>query len=280
MHRLPISFPSKVAPSSPVVDLARSLQAHPYAVALATMGYRITTDALTGDFGSEVTWWVEDRQSDAQALCVRYDASGAVPLLADPPAGWEFFCACMAGLSAYAALASWAVLQADPPSWEKRMSFLWPTTGAQIIRAEKPTSGIDSLPVAAALAACGFLPAPQLFSGPSGFPAWGFPENSVTFPGLQLTPLMAAIQRPAEGIVEPIRLPGYPPEEHPFLYALQACLNMPGFLEARRAAEAAPRLAFRSKFSERSAIVSADTLREGRKDTAQFRDRLLRHLSS
>jgi len=75
------------------------------------------------------------------------------------------------------------------------------------------------------------------------------------------------------------KLPGHAAEEHPFFYALQAVLNLQGFGEAQRLARKHPRVALKSKHSPASAIVSAEALREGRRDTAAFRDQLYAHLS-
>ena len=268
MQRLPISFPAKSAPSTPVVDLARALGVHPFAVALATIGISVEADALVGDFGEELTWWVTSRLSDAQALCVRWEHGGAV---GEAPAQWEQFAACMRALDCFAQLERWAGNPHDVPA----------EVGSNVQAREQPLRGVCHHHVAAALMAAGFLPMPSLYPAPGNLgPAWAFPQNSMIYPALRLDAVVEAIQRPAESIIEPITLPGYPPEEHPFLYGLQAVLNLPGFVALQESARKAPRVGLRSKYSQRSAIVSADSIREGRKETAAFRDRLHRHLSA
>jgi hypothetical protein len=185
----------------------------------------------------------------------------------------------MAALCAYAALQHWTATGGSGPVWRQRGQFLepgdsgpWPSVA--------PAAGVQDLTIAAALVAVGFYPVPQLIAGPGDRPAVGLPAESHTFPVLTLQACVEAIQRPASGIVAPITLPGFPPEEHPFLYALQALMNLPGFADLEKAAGKFPRVALRSRFSQRSAIVSAEAVREGRKDTAAFRDRLRRHLSA
>lgn len=268
MQRLPISFPAKSAPSTPVVDLARALGVHPFAVALATIGISVEADALVGDFGEELTWWVTNRLSDAQALCVRWEHGGAA---GEAPAQWEQFSACMRALDCMAQLSRWAASPHDVPADIRR----------NVEPREVPLQGVANLPVAAALYAAGFVPVPEVFPATSDRgPVWAFPQNSTTYPALRLDSVIAAIQRPTESIIEPITLPGYPPEEHPFLYGLQCVLNLPGFAALQESARRAPRVGLRSKYSQRSAIVSADSIREGRKDTAAFRDRLHRHLTA
>lgn len=263
MQRLPISFPAKSAPSTPVVDLARDLGVHPFAVALATIGISVEADALVGDFGEELTWWVTSRLSDAQALCVRWEHGGAV---GEAPAQWEQFSACMRALDCFAQLQRWAANPHDVPADIRR----------NVEPREVPLKGLSNLPVAAALYASGFVPIPEVFPGP----VWGIPQNSTIYPALRLDAVVEAIQRATESIIEPITFPGYPPEEHPFLYGLQCVLNLPGFVALQESARKAPRVGLRSKYSQRSAIVSADSIREGRKETAAFRDRLHRHLSA
>jgi hypothetical protein len=276
MQRLPLSTPGRNAPDTPLVRLSRQLGTHPYAVALATCGFRVTADALVGDFGEELTWWVEDRPSEAQDLCAAWEAGRP----ADPEkAPAVRFAACMAALCAYAALQHWTATGGSGPVWRQRGQFLEPGPGFPW-PSSPGVAAVEDLPLAAAFVAVGFFPIPQLIQTPSGRPAIPLPAESCTFPALTLQACAEAIQRPASGIVAPITLPGFPPEEHPFLYALQALMNLPGFADLQKAAGKAPRVALRSRFSQRSAIVSAEAVREGRKDTAAFRDRLRRHLSA
>ncbi len=277
MQRLPLSTPGRNAPDTPLVRLSRQLGTHPYAVALATCGFRVTADALVGDFGEELTWWVEDRPSEGQDLCAAWEAGRP----ADPEkAPAVRFAACMAALCAYAALQHWTATGGSGPSWPQRGQFLEPGDSGPWAVPFAPAAAVQDLAIAAALIAVGFYPVPQLIAGPGDRPAVALPAESHTFPALTLQACVEAIQRPASGIVPPITLPGFPPEEHPFLYALQAVLNLPGFADLEKAAGKSPRVALRSRFSQRSAIVSAEAVREGRKDTAAFRDRLRRHLSA
>lgn len=272
MQRLPLSIPSRNAPDTPLVRLSRSIGTHPYAVALATCGWQVSADALVGDFGEEMTWWVEDRLTEAQTICRGWEQG------VEYSSDFTRFAACMAALTARAAVQRWVDAGTAPQHWQRRGRFLEPAAAATFI-AEAAFS-LRNLDAAAALIACGFTPLPTLINGIDGTPLVGLSAYSTTFRGLRLTDCINALQRPADGIVAPITLPDYPPEEHPFLYALQALLNLPGFAAVQKAAANAPRVALRSRYSQRSAIVPADAIREGRKDTAAFRDRLRTHLSA
>lgn len=274
MQRLPLSIPGKNAPDTPLVRLSRQLGTHPYAVALATCGWRVAADALVGDFGDELTWWVEDRPSEAQKLCAEWEADRPYDSLAA-----THFAACMAGLRAFAALRHWIEVGGIGPFWRQSGQFLVPASSGHRPPVQA-VAGVRDLPIAAALVAVGFLPIPQIVSNPGEAPAIGLPAESTTFPWLTLNACVAALQRPENGVAAPITIPGFPPEEHPFLYALQAILNLPGFVAVQQTASKTPRVALRSRYSDRSAIVSADAIREGRRDTAAFRDRLRRHLSA
>lgn len=274
MQRLPLSIPSRNAPDTPLVRLSRAIGTHPYAVALATCGWRVTADALVGDFGEELTWWVEDRLTEAQTICRGWEQGLEVS------SDCTRFAACMAALTARAAVQQWVDAGNASLPWQFRGRFLEPAAGALVVNFPPAVIAITQLDAAAALIACGFAPQPELISTASGQPAIGLPEYSLTFRGLRISECIKAMHRPADGIVAPISLPDYPPEEHPFLYALQALLNLPGFAAVQKAAANAPRVALRSRYSQRSAIVPADAIREGRKDTAAFRDRLRTHLSA
>lgn len=274
MQRLPLSIPSRNAPDTPLVRLSRAIGTHPYAVALATCGWKVSADALVGDFGEEMTWWVEDRLTEAQTVCRGWEQG------LDVSSDSTRFAACMAALTARAAVQRWVDAGTAAQHWEARGRFLEPADSACILPPPPAAFSLRNLDAAAALIACGFTPLPTLMNGIDGTPLVGLPEYSTTFRGLRLTDCIDALQRPADGIVAPITLPDYPPEEHPFLYALQAVLNLPGFAAVQKAAANAPRVALRSRYSQRSAIVPADAIREGRKDTAAFRDRLRTHLSA
>ena len=177
----------------------------------------------------------------------------------------------MLALDCMAQLQRWAASPHDVPADIRR----------NVEPREVPLQGVANLPVAAAIYAAGFIPVPEVFPATSDRgPVWAFPQNSTIYPALRLDAVVAAVRRPTELIIEPITLPGYPPEEHPFLYGLQCVLNLPCFAILQESARKAPRVGLRSKYSHRSAIVSADSIREGRKETAAFRDRLHRHLSA
>lgn len=278
MQRLPLSIPSRNAPDTPLVRLSRSIGTHPYAVALATCGWQVSADALVGDFGEEMTWWVEDRLTEAQTICRGWEQG------VEYSSDFTRFAACMAALTARAAVQRWVNAGTAAQHWEARGRFLHPADFASTLSSLSvpplAAFSLRNLDAAAALIACGFTPLPTLINGIDGTPLVGLPEYSTTFRGLRFTECIDALQRPADSIVAPITLPDYPPEEHPFLYALQALLNLPGFAAVQKAAANAPRVALRSRYSPRSAIVPADAIREGRKDTAAFRDRLRTHLSA
>lgn len=274
MQRLPLSIPSRNAPDTPLVRLSRAIGTHPYAVALATCGWKVSADALVGDFGEEMTWWVDDRFTEAQAICRGWEQGLEVS------SDCTRFAACMAALTARAAVQRWVDAGTVAQHWEARGRFLHPADSASFVQPPPAVVAVKQLDAASALIACGFAPQPELISTASGQPAIGLPEYSLTFRGLRIHDCIAALQRPAEGIAPPVMLPDYPPEEHPMLYALQALLNLPGFAAVQKAAANAPRVALRSRYSQRSAIVPADAIREGRKDTAAFRDRLRAHLSA
>jgi hypothetical protein len=274
MQRLPLSIPSRNAPDTPLVRLSRAIGTHPYAVALATCGWKVSADALVGDFGDEMTWWVEDRLTEAQSICRGWEQG------VEYSSDYTRFAACMAALTARAAVQQWVQTGTAPLYWQQRGRFLEPATSASFIEPPPARFSIRNIDAAAALIACGFVPLPTLINGIDGSPLVGLPEYSTTFRGLRITDCLDALHRPADSIVTPVMLPDYPPEEHPFLYALQALLNLPGFAAVQQAAAQSPRVALRSRYSQRSAIVPADAIREGRRDTAAFRDRLRTHLSA
>jgi hypothetical protein len=129
---------------------------------------------------------------------------------------------------------------------------------------------------AAAIIACGFRPWPQL--GARGDdPLVAFARESATFPGLFIEDIERVCQQPAGGIA--LRtLPSFPPEEHPFFYALQSVLALAGFQAAQELARKQPRVVIKSPNSPASVIASQEALREGNRSTAAFRDAVRRHL--
>jgi hypothetical protein len=131
---------------------------------------------------------------------------------------------------------------------------------------------------AAAIVACGFPPWPQL--GAHGdLPLVAFPRESTTFPGLFIDDVERVCAQPPDALLQPPRsLPGYPAEEHPFFYALQSVLSLPGFQQAQEMARKQPRIVLRSPNSPASVIATQEALREGNRATQGFRDAVRRHL--
>jgi hypothetical protein len=129
---------------------------------------------------------------------------------------------------------------------------------------------------AAAIIACGFRPWPELGSH-GDQPLVAFARESLTFRGLFIEDIKRVCQQPAGGLA--LReLPGFPPEEHPFFYALQSVLALAGFQTAQDLARKQPRVVIKSRNSPASVIATQEALREGNRATEGFRAAVRRHL--
>lgn len=278
MNRLPLSLPSKNAPDTALVRLCRSLGTHPYAVVLSSMGWKPVPHAYKREDGDDLTWFVDSEVGRAHDTLTRYELPPASPkslASADPR---NPFLAGMCALENVRALQYWGATGLMT-GLEHRGDFLRPCSAgnyAPWTDGMKAVTGFLGFTYAAAAIACGFIPYPQL--GTHGdLPVVAFAAESTTFPGLFIEDIERVCQQPADGLA--LRtLAGFPPEEHPFFYALQSVLALAGFQAAQDLARKHPRVVIKSANSPASVIASQDALREGRKDTASFRDAVRRHL--
>lgn len=278
MQRLPLSLPGPHAPDTALTGLCRALGTHPYAAALSALNFKPVPCAYHREDGDDLTWFVDHDVSRAHDLLTRYElpAESDKSLAATDPA--SPFLASMCAIECFAGLKAWQRTQTVPP-FVPLGQFFRPGNSSALAsywNGRQPVKAFASDLYAAAAIAVGFLPWPVLGSH-GGVPLFAFAAESASFPGLTIADIERA-SAPQERLT-PRQLPGYATEEHPFFYALQALLNLAGFAEAQRLARKHPRVALKSRHSTASAIVSAEALREGRRDTAAFRDRLYAHLS-
>ena len=278
MNRLPLSLPSKNAPDTPLVRLCRTLGTHPYAVVLSALGWKPVPHAYKREEGDDLTWFVDHEVGRAHDLLTRYDlpAESAKSLATAEPN--SPFLAGMCALENANALCYWGATGLMS-GLERIGNFVRPCGNGNKL----PWAGdmiavkaFQGFSYAAAIMACGFIPFPQL--GAHGdMPLVAFARESATFPGLFIEDIERVCQQPAGGLA--LReLPGFPPEEHPFFYALQSVLAVAGFQAAQDLARQQPRVVIKSRNSPASVIATQEALREGRKDTAAFRDAVRRHL--
>jgi hypothetical protein len=275
MNRLPLSLPGRNAPDTPLSRLARALGTHPYAVALSALGWKPQPCAYKREDGDDLTWFIDTDVPRAHDLLARWEMPADSPkflLRTEPDSP---FAAAMCALENLVALTDWGITgQAPYFSTGGRFLKVAFGNGTSAFPQHLPVKAFMGFQHAAAIVTCGFVPWPEL--GAHGeHPLIAFAADSVTFPALRIDDIERACQ-PAG--LHPRELPGYPAEEHPFFYALQAVLNLPGFLAAQTSAHRHPRVVIKSKNSPASVIASADLLREGRRDTAAFRDAVSRHL--
>lgn len=278
MNRLPLSLPSKHAPDTPLVRLCRALGTHPYAVVLSALGWKPVPHAYKREDGDDLTWFVDSEVGRAHDLLTRYElpAESAKSLATAEPN--SPFLAGMCALENFAALTHWG-RSGSIPGLQRAGNFYRP---ASVLQGEgwpgsvPPVKAFLGFTHAAAIAACGFHPWPQL--GAHGDqPLVAFARESATFPGLFIEDVERVCQQPAGGLT--LReLPGFPPEEHPFFYALQSVLALAGFQAAQDLARKQPRVVIKSRNSPASVIATQEALREGNRSTAAFRDAVRRHL--
>lgn len=278
MHRIPLSLPSRHAPDTPLVRLCRALGTHPSAVVLSAMGWQPVPRAYKREEGDDLTWFIDDRVAPAHALLSRWELPADSPKslpAADPHSP---FLAGMCALETAVALSQWGRTGAVP-QFIRCGAFLRPAPGPVAAPAVMTGPAVKSFlgfTHAAAVIACGFVPWPEL--GAHGdFPLVAFARESATFPGLFIEDLERVCRQPA-GALALRELPGFAPEEHPFFYALQTMLALPGFQTAQEMARKQPRVVIRSKNSPASVIASQEALREGNKATQDFREAVRRHL--
>jgi hypothetical protein len=278
MNRLPLSLPAKHAPDTPLVRLCRALGTHPYAVVLSALGWKPVPHAYKREDGDDLTWFVDSEVGRAHDLLTRYELPAESPkalAVTDPNSP---FLAGMCALETYAALEEWGRSGA-PPAFASSGRFYRPCgvlNGGGWAGNMEPVKAFLGLTHAASIIACGFRPWPQL--GAHGDqPLVAFARESATFPGLFIEDLERVCQQPAGGLA--LRtLPGFPPEEHPFFYALQSVLALTGFQAAQELARKQPRVVIKSRNSPASVIATQEALREGNRSTAAFRDAVRRHL--
>lgn len=275
MNRLPLSLPSKHAPDTPLVRLCRALGTHPYAVVLSALGWKPVPHAYKRDEGDDLTWFIDSEVGRAHDILNRYErapAESAKSLVTAEPS--SPFIAGMCALECLAALSTGQV-----PGFQRVGNFYRPCT---VLQGEgwpanvQPVKAFLGFTHAAAIAVCGFHPWPEL-AAHGDQPLVAFARESATFPGLFIEDIERVCLQPAGGLA--LReLPGFPQEEHPFFYALQSVLALAGFQAAQEVARKQPRVVIKSRNSPASVIATQAALREGRKDTAAFRDAVHRHL--
>ena len=277
MQRLPLSLPGPHAPDTALTRLCRALGTHPYAAALSALGFKPVPCAYHREDGDDLTWFVDHDVGRAHDLLTRYELPAeSEKSLASTDAASPFLAA-MCAIECYAGLKAWQKTHTTPQFAPLGQFF---RSGSSSVLAEywngrQPVKAFASDVYAAAAIAVGFLPWPELGTQGS-LPLVAFASESASFRTLTIYDI-ERISAPEWLAVR--QLPSYAPEEHPFFYGLQAVLNLEGFAEAQRLARKHPRVALKSKHSPASAIVSAEALREGRRDTAAFRDQLYAHLS-
>lgn len=278
MHRLPLSLPGKHAPETPLTRLCRALGTHPYAVVLSTLGWKPIPHAYKREDGDDLTWFVDNEVGRAHDLLTRYELPAESPkALAETDPNSPFL-AGMCALDNYAALQQWG-RSGTPPAFASCGHFYRPCgtlNGTGWGGETEPVKAFLGFTHAAAIAACGFRPWPQL--GAHGDqPLVAFARESATFPGLFIEDVERVCQQPA-GCLSLRQLPGFPPEEHPFFYALQSVLALASFQAAQELARRQPRVVIKSRNSPASVIATQEALREGNRSTAAFRDAVRRHL--
>lgn len=283
MTRLPLSLPAASAADTPLVRLCRALGTHPYAVVLSALGWQPVPHAYHRDDGDDFTWFVDTDVARAHALLAAYEMPADSPksLATAQPA--SPFLAGMCALECFAALTQWG-RTGTPPKFTRAGHFLCPfgvvhplgCGGAE--PSAPPVKAFLGFAHAAAVVACGFAPWPQL--GAHGDqPLIAFAAESSTFPGLRIDDIERVCHQPGGANVLVSReLPGFPPEEHPFFYALQSVLSLASFQAAQDLARRHPRVVLKSRNSPASVIATQEALREGNRSTQDFRDAVRRHL--
>lgn len=153
----------------------------------------------------------------------------------------------------------------------------WPFPGTP------PAAGIFDAAAAAAMIACGFIPFPELDLS-QGKPALAFAAQSTTLPDFTAAAACEAVRhikaqdaRP-HAVYPALTLPGYAPDEHPFLYAFRAACNVAHLHKMAARASRDPVRQFTNRFnSRRTALITDHLLHPGQNDLA--RRELDRHLN-
>lgn len=239
MKTFPIEFPDATAPASPLVRVARTLGVHPYAVALATLGWPAVCRSYHRETsrgpGLTNTWFIgsHPEQPDlkleaASKLIDLLPVTGEKALPAAHPIH-----AAIAALANLAGIMDWMQRGGPVPGVTQRGEFLVLSDTPTVFPAAEPVEGgARDVAFLAAAITVGFVPFPALVNG-----AIAFPATSRLRPELTLRDCAAALQPQAIALRS---LPGAPPEEHAFFYALQAVRNVAPMLQAQAAAQKNP----------------------------------------
>lgn len=268
---------------------ARTLGWHPAAAALATLGYftqaQVTVRDQSGSGAVRTAFFVvgnprmpEQSIKAAEQLVTGGIAGHKGSLEATNPC--SPFLAALAAVENLAALVEWNARGGPVPVAHRDTSpggspflFLQPDARRRKCSAPlpwtaqaKPCGGITVATVAAAMIACGFVPLPEPVTSDNGEAAIAFASGSATLPGFTFFDAVRAVnevasQDAAAGTLRaPIVIPGFPPDEHPFLYALRAANNV-GVLQGMASrAGANPVRNFVSRFNSKRTAFVTDSL--------------------
>lgn len=273
MKTFPIDFPAAEAPATPVARCARTLGIHPYAVALATLGWptvcRCYHRERSRGAALEHVWFVgshpanrEQSLDAASRLIDLLPVSGEKALPVDHPIH-----AAVAALANMAALMRWAQTGGPVPGVAERGAFLViDDTPSVFPAAEAVAIGVTDLAFLAAAITVGFVPFAELVAGQDGKPAVGFPAASRLRPELLATDLASVIGEPGLALRT---LPGHPPEEHPFFYALQACRNVAPMLQRQSDASKNPVREIQNPWVLQYRTLVSNSLLEGTGETSR-----------
>lgn len=267
----------------PVENLATALALH-------TAGYPIAPDEKyhEHDGTRHRTWWINHRAAEAQGLVTAFhDPQAAQNLQTTEPV--HPFLAARWAIEAIETLSGWLSGISGPPALARTAGPLvravpagsipencdWQTviwgTGVQ------PAVRVDEMAYAAALIVCGFPVYPRLIPPGAGQgPAFAFPAESLTFPGLRQDLLCQIVNEQRQGIrVTP--LPGFSMGEHPFDYAFQGALNVPHVEAAAAPASKNPTIFLKGPGS--GGVLASASLLEESHPLSQFRDEAFKFLS-
>lgn len=315
MHQqssLPLEVPE---PGRPYSRTAQRLGWHPAAAALVTLGWlaraQVSVRESSEHHAARTAFFIHPRPGQpegsrrhAEKLLAHAIPAHKKSLHLTQPA--HPFLAALAAVDNLAALLQWqrdggalpAAYQIAPAGAAAPPAFLTLFTPAEALRARLPLEmrpwdraahlpvfAISDATVAAALIACGFIPCPDLVPTSAG-PAIGFGPASATLPVFNFQHIEGAIAEvnradslpPGTLNARVITLPGFPPDEHPFLYALRAARNV-GHLNARAIRAAGdPIRQFVNRYqSKRTALVTDHLLGSDPKYTTLQRE-LDKHL--
>ena len=283
------SFPlESPPPGKPWHRASATLGHHIAATALMTMGWRgvpkVTLEDRSRSGGANVAWFMAPRTGvpgitirAARSLVIQARTRGPNGLAAVKPD--HPFLAAMAALENLAGLIKWmaagGAMEATMLPQGRYFSLMSDAPETVPVRLNVPVmgEGLSDGSLAAALIACGFPF--NAVAGPDGQPMIFVGAASITFPGLTAADALRAAQQMREaygrpGLKQPLTLPGYPAEEHPFFYAYHAVLNYPHHRAACVAAAKDPDLFLRNPFArQRTAIITQSVLGDTRRDTVR-----------